>query len=398
VAAPTITFTTPAVGTALSTLGWYGYDVSGGAVVLWFGSRASGGGWSSSADSVSVTVNDGSLNLTQLQGSAGAAATATYTLTVSYDGTNAPFVISTSGTAPSVTRLTEQYRLHSVEIDYPTSQTLVVPASQASFNPSLNVAAQRTAGNLYPTHTAVMGGAPTLSFGTPALATALDVVGLGSLTSTQTTVYFAKLSGDGFAGSGHVSYQMNGALVVPDSINAQHNSVASINYTAYGIDSGSGAVTTSGSATLPTVASLDECFVGGKVAFDSNDYQTTGWSLSFGQNVDHGMTSGDAWPTYACITSRNVTANVTSLDVGLQDWEGASETSVVMYARKTDQASTRIADGTAQHVSLTFAEAFVHPQARAGTRGQAATETLMIQPTYDGTNNVVVVDTSTTIT
>jgi hypothetical protein len=69
-----------------------------------------------------------------------------------------------------------------------------------------------------------------------------------------------------------------------------------------------------------------------------------------------------------------------------------------MYARKVDQASTRIDDGTAQHIKFTFADAFVHPQARTGTRGQVATEGLMIQPTYDGTNDVVAIDTSSAIT
>jgi hypothetical protein len=397
-AAPTMTFSTPACKTAIDALGVVGYNVtSGSTVVLWYGNRSDSGGFSASADSVSVTINEGLITMGPAQVDRNGHVQMQWTVTVSYDGSNAPFAVDRAATAPSVTALGELYALHSAVLTYAGPTTQQIPLASGSVNPNTQVFSERGAGDIYPTFVAVQAHLPAMTVTTPAVATMLGHVGVESLKATSLVMYWGQLSDDGWAGSNDIAWTLDTPLICLDGINGQHNSTATARFTAYGEDDGAVCMTVSTTASAPAVTSLDEMYTGGPVSFGGDDYQSLGWSLNMNNRVQHGMTDGVVWPTYAKLSRRNVSAQARVLDVGQQDWEGATETDSVLYLREVSNRGSRTAEGTATHISFTLASGQVTPSQGGGQWGDHAVETITFLPVKDGANDVVAIDTTAAI-
>lgn len=392
---PMVRFTTPALGTLLGIANPIEAITSANTLTLMF-AKMEGPTYDDTSVHIFMTCNEGVLTVDSVSGTSPAKATCT--LHCSYDGTNLPFIRTTNNAFPTLTPLAELYGLHSAVVAYGSGSTLQIPLSDATFNTGLQAMQERAQGSVHPTFAAISEYAPTLNLTSAAIKSVLDVIGIDSLVSTSVTLYYGKLAvGSGWDSSGHVSMALVTPLVTLDSIQASHNQVATISLTCYALDAGSGPVTYSTSATLPTVTALSTVFTCGPAAFNSAMFDTLQWSFNAGLQVEHRGHSGEVSPSSACVLKRMPTFSVTVMDVDQEPVFGSAETGAVVYLRKIAEGAARVAAATEEHISFTLASGLAVAGESTGNWGGYAQQTITLQPRYDGTNAIVAIDTTAEI-
>ncbi len=85
-------------------------------------------------------------------------------------------------------------------------------------------------------------------------------------------------------------------------------------------------------------------------------------------------------------------------DLGIEGTaQGATDS--VIYLRKVDENGARVADdsGTGEHISFTIDAGHIGVKEGSANPNEPATLTLELTPTYDGTNEIFVIDTTAII-
>lgn len=392
--APVVTFTTPALATALGVCGVAGLAVTdANAVVLYYGKLAIGGSYEAGSVHVTVTCNEGMLVLNSISGEHSGPATASYTFHATYDGTNAAFIIAANVALPSLTALAELYSLYAADLD---GTQVPVHSGTVSVNPT--VLQERAASGAHPTFGAMADMKPTLTFSTLAVKTVLDLCGIDNLSVTTGVLYFGLMtSGSAFAATG-VSVSANDCLAAFRGIDARHNEAATVNIEVFPTDDGTTlSLTVNTSDTLPAPTHLGELFTCGPAEFDEVSFETVGWNLDTGLAIIHEGHSGNVEPTMAAFAKREPTIGVEVLDVPQLPAFGQAEAAAEVWLRKMTENGQRVAEATAEHISFTMAVAMSYPEEGRGSWGGRATVMLRLRPVKSGANDVVTIDTAAAI-
>lgn len=265
-------------------------------------------------------------------------------------------------------------------------------------------------GAIYNHYAAVAGQSPRLSFTTSALKTALDKcasTGLALDTANPTLeMYFQAVTEGGTraGASSHYKLTVSEGLLLPRTIEAPHNAVATISYEAIATwDGANDPIVIAGSQSLAGTAAVDEMFTAGAVKI--NGSALTGIqniSIAFGITEMVLGDAGEVWPTFVAVQSIQPIITVTSLDAAAINTfalEGAKQgaTDSVVYLRKLDKNGTRVADATEEHISFTIDDGRIAVQNVGGSHGAPLASVVQITPTYDGTNAPLVMDTTAAI-
>jgi len=186
--APTIAFSTTAVATALAKVGTAGLALAAAdAVTCYFQMLANGGLRAGASLHLKVLVSDGIIIPMTLAAAGDAPASIDYQVVATYDGTNAPLIVTPNQSLAGAPTVGELFFLGPVKIN--GTQVTGVQSIEVDFGISLVV--RGSDGLLYPSFVAIAAIAPTIRITTTdveALST-FGIDGTGQ-SATASEVYF----------------------------------------------------------------------------------------------------------------------------------------------------------------------------------------------------------------
>ena len=261
-------------------------------------------------------------------------------------------------------------------------------------------------GGVDPTYSAVKGLVPKISFSTHAVAAALAVAGMNAASVTAASFFFQKLAEGGTraSGSSHLKLALTKGMIFPRSLSAGHAEPAELSYEVLCLTDGGGVpVTISKNQALTGSPVVDQLYVAGPVKIN-------GTLLAGVQSIkiDFGIKEvvlggdGEVYPSFAAIMTRapKITIELLDLDI-LADLtiagaaQGATDT--VIYLRKVEAGGTRVADATAEHISFSIDAGHIGIGNSGAKPGGPATVSLEITPIFDGTNDILAINTAAAI-
>ena len=146
------------------------------------------------------------------------------------------------------------------------------------------------------------------------------------------------------------------------------------------------------------------------VAWVLGPISVNGTPLSGVQSVtiDFGLTEvtrssdGEVYATFAALMTRSPRISLTTDKATYLATAGITgvaqgDTDSVVYLRKVASGSTRVADATAEHISFTIDAGMIQPGASNFMLDQAGAAAMDIIPVFDGSNAVLVIDTTAAI-
>lgn len=254
------------------------------------------------------------------------------------------------------------YKLSAIVIN----STQINVLDNVSLDPEFEMAMERAAGEVSPSHVAIMSMAPSISFRTKEVAKVLGVVSplTGLCFPTGTVVcYFAQKGkcAPTLGAGNHVSATFASGLVVVESISADQAGDAVLEGKIYAIWNESDPIVQfSDSANLPSNITVSEKFTLGPVNINGtaiDDVQSVRWDFS--PQVERTSATGQAYPTMVNLETINPMIRVGFLDASrLADYAlglAQSGSATNSYLRKMANMGSRVADATAQHVKFAFA-------------------------------------------
>lgn len=262
-------------------------------------------------------------------------------------------------------------------------------------------------GNVDMKHTSTETVAPVITFASNDVKTILDTVPLDGVQITVASTLEAHLremphGGTRSAGATHTILTINEGLLVLDSITAQHlGGFATVNCRAIAVFDGTNAPVVPSTGASATTTALAGTWVLGPTKLSSGTFEgVQSFNLDFGLNVEVGGGAGNVYPDHASVLSRAPSLSFTTKDVSAitaNHLAGVQDATVVQYLTHIVEGGGRVADATITHISLTM-QGQVAFESAGGPHGSTSDFTVRVTPNWDGTNAIVVVDTTAAIT
>lgn len=274
-----------------------------------------------------------------------------------------------------------------------------------AFSPNVEAVLAGNAGSQVPTFGAVMGYRPVGRFSTVHVATALGLVGVGGLAIDANNVLMTFRQRDVLAVKGstdHTRVTFDDGIIVPRTISASQGQPATIQYEILARGDASNApVTIASNASSSAAQETTEVFTLGPVKFNGTMYVVQGWTLNFNWREIVRGSDGLAWPTFVGLGDQEPELTVQSHEMGRLATVvpgGLDITACIAFLRKVAEGGTRVAVATEEHISFTINEGVAFPGEASGSQGDDGAQVdLTVRPTHDGTNAIVVVDTTAAI-
>lgn len=211
---PTSEFDTKAIATAWALCGLTGLDVGNLSAGVDFYEKllADGGGIAAGAVHRRIRVKDGLLFPTQLTVSDREDATLTYSAVITYDTTNAPYLITESVALPAVAADTEMYSLAKLAIGGVTIDKL----KNWTLDFGVETFVDTTGGAIWPIEVSITAIKPKLTIrsGNPAIFAAAGIPLVGkAATHANTKIYLRRRADSGFVAdnvASHICLTMDG--------------------------------------------------------------------------------------------------------------------------------------------------------------------------------------------
>lgn len=292
------------------------------------------------------------------------------------------------------------YHLHQLTIN-----NVAIVCDSIEDNPNITTYLEAGGGSSIATISGRKTSAPILQGSTRDVKAILDAVGLTGLALTGVSTakvvqYWAKMAdGYGYAsGTAHKTLTMLKCLVVIESISARGAEPAVVNFRIHEVYDGTNApfVIASGVA-LPTLANLGNLWTLGKAHIGGTDYETQGWTLNLGPDVETMYKDGEVFPSQVHINRYAMNANIDSKDAALASLSGLVEDSVLYLQKQTANDDTRVAAATEEHISFTIAKGNASWQRANFPWPSSADMSLLIDVVFNGTDAAIVLDTTAAI-
>jgi hypothetical protein len=308
------------------------------------------------------------------------------------------------------------YTLYAVHLDTATlagSDVLLDQVQSFAISTGLQKILQRGDGQVDPTFVAIMSQRPAMRFTSTAIATYLGACGIGGTILDSDVTYpgleawFQKMAegGDRAAGSSHIKMTVNEGILVPRAIQASQDGVATIDFEAViTYDETNEPVVVADSQALSGTPATAELFTVGPVKINGTTLESIqSVSIDFGIQVITQSGDGQVWPTFAGIMSREPSIRIRTTDVlalSTFDLEGTAigASDVVVFLRKLAEGGTRVADAGSEHISFTLDEGLITVENQDVSQDGIAMADIVITPTYDGANAIIVIATNADIT
>lgn len=261
-----------------------------------------------------------------------------------------------------------------------------------------------------PSFSALAYTEPVFEIETSAIKSLLDTIGIdGLVISTGCVVYAYQFEEGGTrkSGANHTSFTLSEGMYVLGSINADQRSCTAT-FTVHGTSTNGTtnpvAIATSQSviAGSPTVT---EMFVAGPCSANGTEINgIQSLTIDFGVQVVKVGGSGSAYPTFIALQSRRPSVTITAYDTAFAstigfDGVAVSVSDVLLNLKKVQEGAARVANATTEHILFTIDAGRVEIESLP-TSGDSSPSllTVKITPSWDGSNNIVVFDTTSAIT
>ena len=250
-----------------------------------------------------------------------------------------------------------------------------VPVKQSTVDPGIELTSESAGYSVVSSFVAKMAQRQVITLQTAALATAMNLVPfkLGNVL-TAPEIWFAKQDDDGnVSGNAHLKIVVASAKAVWRQISAQINQVAMGDLEMHAISSDGSNPVTFSEASLPSITDqnvLLEAFTLGPVKLDSTLIETQGITVSPGIELEKIQHSGNPYVDYIGINRANAAFDVETLD--LKTALTTAAVPVTAFFRQLDNLGVRKADDANAAISVTLAQAYVHPTNASGAHGATA--------------------------
>lgn len=267
-------------------------------------------------------------------------------------------------------------------------------------------------GNVDPDFVADGNQEPRITFTTSAIATALASIGIDGLKITSDVdddgleCWFRKVEEGGAraAGAENIKLTVNKGMLIPTTLTAPHNDVATLEYLLITVFDGTNdPIVILGSQDLEGTANVSEAFCAGPANINGVNLPGV-QEITFDFGIDPFVLGADGivWPNFTAIRAREPLITIRTLESAALSTFGLSGTAqgatdTVLYLRKIAKGGTRVPDVTAEHISLTIDDGMIRVPSTGGSHNDPQEATVEIRPTYDGSNAIVAIDTAVAI-
>jgi len=305
--------------------------------------------------------------------------------------------------------VTKLYKMYQVNINN-TPTAVDFPATQnVGHSAGLTRVMFDGGGQIDSTGVATLLSDQRLTFSTTDIKALLDVAGINGkklVTPNDFLAAFWQQYDQGGlikAGSTHLKILINEGLLIPRIISVTQGAEASIDCEAIPtFDGTNDPLVVSDSQALVTRVNASQLWTLGKATINSVDIEIQSLNIDFGIQEKVVGADGDVFNTFVAIDKRDPSITFDSFDISkLTSFvhQGSDPGGTfVCYLRKLKAGGTRVADATAEHIKFTINDYQISPEnTNAAKDGQAGTS-YSIKPVFDGSNNIIVIDTASIIT
>ncbi len=267
-------------------------------------------------------------------------------------------------------------------------------------------------GSIFPSALSIVAQRPTASLSSWDIAKVLDAIpllGVNLATSALNMYgYLHALAGGRSAGSTHVKYVASNGILTLGQITASHQQNAVITANALLTSDPTGAndpIVKTESESVPTGFDDTVRFALGPITIESIAIGSfTSLTIGFGIQAEAEGAESNIWPTHSSIvrvvpviTIRG--KNIKWLGAGAVPLGGLAAThlNTSFYLRKRKLHGDWTPDATAEHIKFTAAGMAYINDAFSGGQGAGAESEIVMPLTYDGTNNPIVIDTTSAL-
>jgi len=309
------------------------------------------------------------------------------------------------------------YKIHSFGI-YPDGAGAAVylaDVTSQSLDLATEMRAEVTAGNVSPTHVALVGRKLLQSAATYDLPGFLDSVGVSGLCITGATnfgarAFLQKFDGCGTgASSGHRSFTFANGIIVPKTLTVEHQGDAKLTFELHVLGDGgtNDPVILSDAATLPTITQTPNRWTLGPITLGGLSFaEYTGLEIDFGNDIQVKGVASNIDATHVEVRTHSPKIKIKGIDpvwfssskIPIGGLVAANATDKIFLRKRTQTGINFAANGTSGHIKIVPAGLAAIGKA-GGAEMQRVSETeIMITCAKDASaNNPIVITTATTI-
>lgn len=309
----------------------------------------------------------------------------------------------------------EMYTLGAIVVNHTTTASSVYlnGINQSSVDPGQAEFVIQAAGQPESSYAAIMSVKPVISATVSEISKVLAALGNTGVcwpvaSSYQTVdLYFTQMDKCAArkTGSNHIKVTVNDGLMTWGQISASQDAAASITLTIHARYDGTNNpfVYATGQALPTPLPNIAEQFTLGKAMINGTELsglQST--TVSSGMNVITQSSSGDVYPTFVGIATKTPkielrTKTISALNTFGLTGTAQGATDSLIYFTKLSENGTRVAAGTAEHVKISVDDGIITTGAAGGSNNESSEVTVMITPTYDGTNAILAITAASAI-
>ena len=285
--------------------------------------------------------------------------------------------------------------------------------TQLGLSTGTTVRGDALSGEVFNRFQSLISQAPAAQYTSLMVGLAIDQAGLSGTDVDGLTggvQLHAQLHADGGTRGGATSHRklsINDGILVPRRLTCDHQGDAAITYEVLAAYDGSNdPIVILDAQSLPTAPDDNQRFTIGPVTIESVTIDhIRGFELDFGLNASTEGADSEYWDRFVSVKTIQPTLTLRGVD---PEWlkaanipllgKNATHANTAIYLRKRADGGTWVADNTAEHIKFTMA-GLCYIDGAFDANGQALGETsLVLQGVYDGSNDPIVIDTTSAIT
>ena len=290
--------------------------------------------------------------------------------------------------------------------------TTITQIKSSRINSNIELFKNKAGGIADPTFNAVKKWAPVASITSTALKALLDIAGINGLaiSASFVAIYLSKMTQGSAArstGADHECWTIKSGLIIPRRISASQeqgggSSEAEITYDIIATWDGTNAPLILSAASLPATSGIaSQKYTLGPLDYAGVMYGVANLDFDFGLKEWVDGQDGQPYPNYACIMDRDPVVTVKTRDVhdvsAVIDAAGEAFTDARVWFKEIPKGGSRTADATAQHIKIGMTQGVAFWSDVEASQGGAAEQTVMIHPSWDGTNAIANINTAAAI-
>lgn len=307
------------------------------------------------------------------------------------------------------------YTIYSVEIVGGTAADVINGVVDQTVDPGITDA--MVSGNSFvdPEHVSAASISPRISFTTNDLKTALDKIGIdgiaigGAVAGTMVCWFRKRLPGGQFAAdaTNHVKVVASLGICVPRTITGAQGEEATGTWEIIPAWDGTnnpliittGISITTAESGVSTLYTVGDSYVNASLVEG-----TVRNNVDFGITAEPVFSSGQVFPEHVSITGRQASMGFETLDMSEFADANIGGTGIArlaagagitrVFLRKKAQNGLVVADETAEHISFEVSEGRIITVPTSGSHQGNATLGVRVNPTYDGSNATIIVNTA----